>query len=406
VYENLAVLAVFAFFYSAVAGRIERSWLSGPIVFVAFGLAVGPHGLGVLQVGADAGKLRVIAEITLAYVLFTEAANANLGVLRRNLMIPERLLLIGLPLTIGLGFGVGVVIFPELSLLAVALLATMLAPTDAALGKPVVTNPAVPAPIRESLNFESGLNDGICVPVLFVFLGLAIGMEVQGGTFVHALRIVAEQLGIGLAVGLSLTAAAAWVLRTAASRGWVTPHWIQIPVVTLAAASFAVAHEFGGSGFVACFAGGLLAGAMAKEHKHQLLAAAEGTGEVLALLTWVTFGAAVVGQVAAEFTWQIVLYSVLSLTVIRMVPVYLSLAGTGMGIEGKLFTGWFGPRGLASIVFIIIVLNENLPGERVLALVVVCTVILSVIAHGLTANPIVAALGARLKKGLPGESAS
>ena len=145
---------------------------------------------------------------------------------------------------------------------------------------------------------------------------------------------------------------------------------------------------------------------MAKEHKHQLLAAAEGTGDVLALLTWVIFGAGVVGQVASDFTWQVVLYAVLSLTVIRMVPVYLSLKGTGMGLAGKLFTGWFGPRGLASIVFIIIVLDANVPGEKTLALVVACTVILSVIAHGVTANPIAAALSARLKKGLPGESAS
>lgn len=405
-YENLAVLAVFAFLYSAMAGRIERSWLSGPIVFVGFGLAAGPHGLGILHVDFDAGGLQAIAEITLAYVLFTEAANADLGVLRRSFNIPQRLLLVGLPLTIGLGFVVGVVIFPGLSLLAIALLATMLAPTDAALGKPVVTNSAVPAPIRESLNFESGLNDGICVPVLFVFLGLAIGMEVEGGTFVHGLRVVAEQLGIGLVVGLGLTAIAAWILRAAASRGWVTPHWVQIPVVALAAACFAVAHVVGGSGFVACFVGGLLAGAIAKEHKHQLLAAAEGTGEVLALLTWVIFGAGVVGQAAGEFTWQVALYAVLSLTVIRMLPVFLSLAGTGMGIAGKLFTGWFGPRGLASIVFIIIVLDANVPGERTLALVVVCTVLLSVIAHGITANPIVAALGARLKKGLPEERAS
>lgn len=399
-YENLAVLAIFAFLYSAVAGRIERSWLSGPIVFVVFGLVSGPYGFGILHGDLDPEGLRVIAEITLAFVLFTEAANANLGVLRRNLGIPERLLGIGLPLTIGLGFVAGVVIFPELSLLAVALLATMLAPTDAALGKPVVTNPGVPAPIREGLNFESGMNDGICVPVLFVFLGLAVGMEVEGGTFAHGLSIVAEQLGIGVAVGLGLIAAAAWILKAVARRDWVTPHWAQVPVVALAAACFAVAHEFGGSGFVACFVGGLLAGAIAKEHKHRLLAAAEGTGDVLALLTWVIFGAAVVGQAANQFTWQVALYAVLSLTVIRMVPVLLALAGTGMGMAGKLFVGWFGPRGLASIVFIIIVLDAKLPGEQTLALVVVCTVILSVIAHGVTANPIATALGDRLAKGL------
>jgi NhaP-type Na+/H+ or K+/H+ antiporter len=398
-YNNLAVLAVFAFVYSAVAGRIERSWLSGPIVFVAFGLASGPNGLGILNVNVTTEGLQTIAELTLAFVLFTDAANADLGVLRHNLKIPERLLLIGLPLTIGLGFVLGVVIFPGLSAVAVALLATMLAPTDAALGKSVVTNPVVPAPIRESLNFESGLNDGICVPVLLVFLGLAIGTEVEGSTVAKALRIVAEQIGIGLAVGLGLTAAAAYVIKTAASRKWLTPHWVQIPVITLAAACFAVAHVAGGSGFIACFVGGLLTSAIAKQHKHELLLAAEGTGDVLALFTWVIFGAAVVGQAAGNLTWEVALYAVLSLTVIRMLPVALVLAGAGVGWQEKLFIGWFGPRGLASIVFAIIVFHEGLPQSRTLALVVVCTVILSIVAHGMSANPIVTALGAKLGKG-------
>jgi len=399
-YNDLAVLAVFAFLYSVVAARLERTWLSGPIVFLIFGLASGPHGLGLLHVDVTIEGLQTIAELTLAFVLFTDAANADVGVLRRNLGIPERLLLIGLPLTIGLGFVVGVAIFPGLSLLAVALLATMLAPTDAALGKSVVTNMAVPAAVRESLSFESGLNDGICVPVLIVFLGLAVGMNVEHNTFLHALRVVLEQLGIGLVVGLGLTAGAAWVLRFAKSRGWVTEHWLQIPVVALSTACYAVAHELGGSGFVACFVGGLLMSAITSHHKHELLAAAEGTGEVLALFTWAIFGAAIVGQAAGAFTWMVVLYAVLSLTVIRIVPVLVALAGTGMGWTDKLFIGWFGPRGLASIVFAIIVFQEKVPERSELALVVVCTVILSVIAHGLSANPLVNALSTRLADGL------
>jgi len=405
-YKNLAILAAFAFAYSSVAGRIERAWLSGPVVYVGFGLACGPFGLGILDFNVTAEGLQTIAELTLAFVLFTDAANADLGVLRRSLKFPERLLLIGLPLTIGLGFLVGMIVFPALHALPLALLATMLAPTDAALGKPVVTNPAVPATIRESLNIESGLNDGICVPVLLVFLELAVGVEVEGGTLAHALRVVAAQIGIGLAVGIGLTAAAAWLLRTAARRGWVTRSWAQIPVVALAAACFSAAHEAGGSGFVACFVGGLLAGAIARKHKHQLLAAAEGTGDVLALFTWVIFGAAVVGQTAGAFDWRIVLYAVLSLTVIRMLPVFLALLGTGMGTEGKLFVGWFGPRGLASIVFAIIVLHEHIPGQRTLGLTVACTVILSIIAHGVSANAVVTWLGQRLRRGLREENAS
>ena len=399
-YNNLAILGIFAFLYSAVAGRVERSWLSGPIVFVAFGLVSGPYGLDILNVSVTSEGLQAIAELTLAFVLFTDAANANLGVLRRNLNIPERLLLVGLPLTIALGFALGVVVFPKLGLLAVALLATMLAPTDAALGKSVVVNTAVPAPMREGLSFESGLNDGICVPILLVFLGIEIGEYAAGNTVEGALRIVAEQLGIGLAVGLGLTAAAAYVLKAAASRKWVAPHWARVTLVAYAAACYAVAHLVGGSGFIACFTGGLLTSAIAKQHKHELLAAAEGTGDVLALFTWVIFGAGVVGQAANEFTWQVLLYAVLSLTVIRMLPVVVALAGTGIGWEGKLFMGWFGPRGLASIVFAIIVYHEHLPYGRTLALVVVWTVVLSIVAHGVSANPLITALGTRLAKGL------
>jgi NhaP-type Na+/H+ or K+/H+ antiporter len=396
VYNDLAVLAIFAFLYSAVAGRLEKTWISGPIIFLLFGLAAGPVGLGVLEVNVTLHGLQTVAELTLAFVLFTDAANADVQVLRRNVGIPERLLLIGLPLTIALGFALGVLFFPELSLLAIALLATMLAPTDAALGKPVVTNRAVPASVRESLSFESGLNDGICVPVLIVFLRLAVGMEGQNNTFLQALRVILEQLGIGVAVGLGLTAAAAWVLRSAAGRAWVSEHWMQIPVVALSTACYALASTLGGSGFVACFVGGLLGGAITKRHKHELLAAAEGTGEVLALFTWTIFGATVVGQAMGAFSWKVALYAALSLTLIRMVPVMIALAGTGMGWTHKLFIGWFGPRGLASIVFAIIMYHEAVPERGELALVVVCTVILSVIAHGLSANPLAAALSAKV----------
>jgi NhaP-type Na+/H+ or K+/H+ antiporter len=171
-------------------------------------------------------------------------------------------------------------------------------------------------------------------------------------------------------------------------------------VVALSTGCYALTTTLGGSGFVACFVGGPLGGAITKRHKHELLAAVEDTGEVLALLTWTIFGAAVVKQAMGAFSWTVALYSVLSLTVIRMVPVLISLAGTGMGWTDKLFIGWFGPRGLASIVFAIIVYHEAVPERGELALVVVCTVILSVIAHGLSGNPLAAALGAKVSTGL------
>src|SRR5262249_47953888 len=178
-YQNAAILAAFLLIYSAIAGRVERSWLSGPIVLTAAGLALGPYGLGLVRLNLGAAGLRTLAELTLAMVLFTDAANADFDIVRRSIGIPERLLLIGLPLTIVLGFVVAMVMFPGIAPLEMALLAAILAPTDAALGKPVVTNPDVPSVLREGLNIESGLNDGICVPIVVLLLGLAVGTQIE-----------------------------------------------------------------------------------------------------------------------------------------------------------------------------------------------------------------------------------
>jgi NhaP-type Na+/H+ or K+/H+ antiporter len=397
-YLDLAILAFFVFLYSVVAGGVERTPVSGPIVFLLFGLILGPVGVGWLDLDVDAEGLRTLAELTLALVLFTDAANADLRVLKENVRIPQRLLLIGLPLTILLGFGAGVLMFDGLGLFEIAILATMLAPTDAALGKAVVTNESVPANIREGLNVESGLNDGICVPILFVFLALAAGTNAEDSTGMLALKLVAEEIGIGLAVGLGLTVLGAHAMRRCAGHGWITETWRQLPVVALAVLCFALAQVLGGSGFIAAFAGGMLFGALAKDLKHGLLLAGEGTGDTLALITWVVFGAAVVGQAFGHFTWTAVLYAVLSLTVIRMLPVWLSVWGMGLKSDAKLFLGWFGPRGLASIVFAIIVLDAKLPGGDTLAVVVACTIILSILAHGLTAIPFATAFGKRASR--------
>ncbi len=394
-YGTLAVLAAFAFLYSVVASRVEKTPVNGPLVFLAFGILAGPEALGLLDLSVEGETLRTVAELTLAMVLFTDSANADLATLRRSFHIPQRLLLIGLPLTIAFGFGAGRLIFPELPLLTVALLATMLAPTDAALGEAVVTNDAVPAPIREGLNVESGLNDGICVPILFTFLALVAGAD--GSPAEIALRLVGEAIGIGLAVGVGLSVAGCYVLRAAAGRGWVEEPWTQLPVVALALTCFAVAQATGGSGFIACFTGGLVFGGLVRRHKERLLRGAEGAGNLLSILTWVMFGAAVVGPHIGDLDGRVLVYSLLSLTIIRMLPVSLSLLGLGVRTDAQLFLGWFGPRGLASIVFAVIVMGENVAGSVTLAATVVCTVSLSILGHGLTANPFANAYAARAK---------
>jgi NhaP-type Na+/H+ or K+/H+ antiporter len=274
-------------------------------------------------------------------------------------------------------------------MLELALLAAILAPTDAALGKPVVTNPAVPAAMREALNFESGLNDGICVPIVVLLLGLAVGTQIEGGTIGHVGRVVVEAIGIGLIVGLGLTWLTTLMLRSAEQCGWISEHWVEIPIVALAAACFAAAQALGGSGFIACFVGGLLLSRLHARHKRELLRGAEHMGEALALSTWVVFGGIVVARMIDRVTWPALLYGALSLTVIRMLPVFLCLIGTRTSIADKLFIGWFGPRGLATIVFAVLVLDEKLPGNDTIILAAGWTVLLSVIAHGVTANPLV-----------------
>ena len=393
-YLNAAILGGFLLIYSAIAARIDRSWVSGPMVFVAGGLILGPAGLDLLHVGVRAPELRVLAELTLAMVLFTDAAHADLGQLRGSIGLPGRLLLIGLPLTVILGFIAAAVLFPSFTIVEMALLAAILAPTDAALGKPVVTSPTVPGAIREALNFESGLNDGICVPIVLILIGVAVGTAIDGNPLGHVARVVVEEIGLGVAVGVALTLLASGLLQIAERVGSIGHHWRGPSLIGLAAACFAGAQAAGGSGFIACFTGGLLFGALNDKERKADLAGAESTGDVLAMLTWVVFSAAAFGLLmAGRVTWAVVLYSALSLTVVRMLPVFISLFHSGLKPRDKLFIGWFGPRGLASVVFGILILDARLPDGGLVETTIVCTILLSVVAHGASANPLIAALG-------------
>lgn len=394
-YVELAVLALFVFCYSLVAGRIDKMPMSGPIVFVIAGLLMGPLGLGWFADDVSSTDFRVFADLTLALILFIDAANADLSILKHQMRIPFRMLLFGLPGVIALGTVLASLLFPELSIFEAAILGTMLAATDAALGKAVITNENVPAKIREGLNFESGLNDGLCVPILLVFIALATGSGGEGGGAMLTLRLVVQELGIGLAVGLGLASIGTRLIKLCWNRGWITEIWMQVTVVGLAIACFSVAQSLHGSGYIAAFVGGIVFGYNAKEATHKLVFAAEGIGETLALVTWMLFGAMVIGKTYEFFTWQVVAYALLSLTVVRMLPVYLSLSGTSEDARSRFFLGWFGPRGLASLVFAIIVLNAKLPGSKLIALVVICTVFFSLIAHGISANPLAKKMAGR-----------
>lgn len=397
-YTMLAILTTFIFIYSITSGSLEKTVVSGAMVFTLFGILFGPDVLDLLTLSVDDDVLRLLAELTLALVLFSDAANANLRELKRSFQIPQRLILLGLPLTILLGFAVGVLIFESLTLLEIAVLATMLAATDAALGKAVIMNKMVPVKIRESLNFESGLNDGVCVPILLLFLALSTAQHAEHSTLALAALLLAQEIGIGLAVGLGMTLLGSWLVLRCFRHGWITEVWKPLIIAALALACFAVAQSLHGSGFIAAFSGGLLFGSLAKDDKHELLLSAEGVGETLGLLTWIIFGSSVISQSMGHFSWSVLVYSVLSLTVIRIVPVVLSLTGTQLRMSEKLFIGWFGPRGLATIVFIVLVLNADVPGGHTIAMTAVCTIVLSVFAHGMSALPLIDWLAARRKQ--------
>ena len=271
----------------------------------------------------------------------------------------------------------------------------MLAPTDAALGKAVVTKPVVPAKVRERLNVESGLNDRICVPVILFFIAMAAGSVEASESALLILKLTLEVIGIGMVTGLVLALLGGFALRTCAARGWVAGTWLQIPIIALALLCFGLAQWLGGSGFIASFVGGLTFGALTKKHKEQFLKAAEGTADTVAMVTWFTFGTIILGILIPGLSWQVVVYALLSLTVVRMLPVFLCLNGMGLKRDTILFIGWFGPRGLASIVFAVMVIAEKLPGNDTIVAVVAWTIMLSIVLHGLSANPLASLYGTR-----------
>jgi sodium/hydrogen antiporter len=382
----LPIIALLLVGYGALSGRLQTTVVTQAMVFVAFGLLVGNRILHLVDVDVANQFVRHLAEATLTLVLFTDAVRINLGTLRRESALPARLLGVGLPLTIVAGTLVGLALFPQLDLWTAAALATVLAPTDAALGLPVVSNRRLPSRIRQGLNVESGLNDGVCVPLLIIFLTIAQAEEGVG--HVEPVRVILEEIGFGVAGGVIAGVLGAWVLRTFVARGWMEGTWRQINAVATPLLAYTVAAALGGSGFIAAFVAGIVFGALAGDRAEHSTFLAEQSGELLNAVTFLLFGAVLLGPALGELDWRVALYALGSLTVVRMLPVALAMLGTGMRRVTVGFLGWFGPRGLASIVFVLILVEETQLPERPLMLAVVSwTVALSVYAHGLTAWP-------------------
>jgi NhaP-type Na+/H+ or K+/H+ antiporter len=388
VHWQLAMLALILLGFAAISGRIDGTSVTAAMAFTAAGLLVGADALGIVDPAATGIEVKLLAEATLTVVLFSDASRIDLRTLRGELSVPVRLLGIGLPLTLVTGFVAATALFGVLAWPEALLLAVILAPTDAALGQAVVTLTRLPSRVRQSLNVESGLNDGICVPLFFIVLAVAQAEETAGG-WGDGLALVAEKIGYGVVGGVVAGIAAAAVVVQAGERRFVDSAWLQIVPLAGAALAFGLAEAIGGSGFIAAFVGGGVFGGLRRKRGGEVSYLIEQAGALLGGLTFVIFGAVLLGPALGELTWEIALYAVLSLTVVRMVPVGIALFGTGARPPTVGFLGWFGPRGLASIVFALLLVEEGgLPNDSLILTVVFVTVGLSVVAHGITAAPL------------------
>ena len=391
--SDLAIVAGIVFLWGTLSARLERYDVTAPIIFVLAGLLLTHGPLAPLGFEPSHGLVKALAEITLVLVLFSDASRVRLRDLRADASLCLRLLGIGLPLTIGLGILLAFALFNGMSIWLALLVGAALAPTDAALGAGVMVNPAVPARIRRLLNIESGLNDGIATPVVLVAIAGAAAAE-------HAASVgpgaAVAELALGVLVGVLIGGAGGLTVNLARRRGWAEGGFAGSAVLALAICAYACALALHGNGFIAAFTGGLAYGATSGKLGERLVPYVEETGALVSLLVWLAFGVIAVVPAFQNLTWQTLLYAVLSLTVIRMVPVVLALAGRRLGRTAVAFVGWFGPRGLASVVFALLALEDIGPSAAPAVSVISFTILLSVVAHGLTANPIAHRYGPRL----------
>jgi NhaP-type Na+/H+ or K+/H+ antiporter len=384
---DLVVIAAAVFAFALVSRRAEAGIVTAPMAFVLFGILVSPVALNWVQLTFRTEFVNGLAEVTLVLALFTDASRIDLRRLDSQHDLPLRLLSFGLPLTIAAGTGVALLLFPQLSLWEAGLLGVILAPTDAALGQAVVNNRLVPVRIRQALNVESGLNDGLVFPVLLVFLSLASpSTETRAAS--DWLVFVARQLLFGPLAGVIIGYLGAVAIERAAASRWMNKIFLRISVLAVALLAYGGADLIGGNGFIASFAAGLTVGTRSRVLLNALEDFGETEGQVLSLIVFLLFGLTMVPQVVNELDGTDILYAAVSLTVIRMLPVALSLSGTRLYPATTLFLGWFGPRGLASIIYLLLLFE---PGDVAatgdLFTTVVVTVLISILAHGITAAP-------------------
>ncbi len=385
---SIAVIAGGLLAFSLASGRLDGTVVTPPMVFILFGFLAGAEGLAIASVNPDHSTIHLIAKLTLILVLFTDAARINVTGLRRDHDLPVRMLLIGLPLTIAVGTVLAVQLFPALLFWEAVLLAALLAPTDAALGQAVVTAREIPVRIRQAVNVESGLNDGIALPAVLLFAAFASAQTdvADAGSWI---RFGLMQVALGPIAGIGIAYAGARLIDAAVERGWVNEAYQGISILALAFFTYAAAELIGGNGFIAAFVGGMVFGNTIRHPCAFLFDFMETEGTLLMLITFFIFGAALLPEGLAHLDAPMLLYAVLSLTVIRMIPVAISLIGMRLRLPTILFLGWFGPRGLASILFVLLILEEaDVVHRGELLSITVATVTMSALLHGLSAAPL------------------
>src|SRR3954451_10679076 len=356
---SLAFLGV-----AAVSRRLAGTPITPAMLFVGFGLLVGPRALDGIGLSSSDSVVRILAEATLALVLFSDASRVDLGHLRRAVGVPLRLLSVGLPLTILLGAVFAALLFGQLTAAEALILGIVLAPTDAALGQTVVTEPRVPERIRQGLNVESGLNDGICVPLLFAAVALAdLESDIAGGR--GAVRLLVEEIGYGVAGGVISGVAIAVIIRAAGGRGLIAGRWYPVIPAAGAGLAYGIASALGGSGFIAAFVAGVAFRLALGRDPEGLNRLTDEVGDVLNGVTFIIFGAVLLGPTLTALSWQLILYAVLSLTLVRMIPVAIAMWGTHEGRLTVCMLGRLVPLVVASIEGAVIKIDKRgLPHQQ------------------------------------------
>jgi sodium/hydrogen antiporter len=399
---DLAIVAALVFGWGTLSARLERFDVTAPIIFVLAGLLLTHGPLAVLGFTPSDELIKTLAEFTLALVLFSDASRVGLHELRADSGLYLRLLGVALPLTIALGTVLALALAGTGIWLAL-LVGAALAPTDAALGAGMMANPLVPARIRRLINVESGLNDGIATPFVSVALAGAAG----GGHAGHGPAAAVAELALGLLVGVAAGGLGGLLMNTARRRGWAAEGFGGAAVLGLALCAYASAVAAGGNGFIAAFVAGLAFGTASGRRGEPLVPFVEETGALVSLLVWLAFGAVELVPALESLDWQIVLYAILSLTVVRMVPVLAALTGARLDWATSLLVAWFGPRGLASVVFALLALEElGRPAAGRAIAVITVTVVLSIVAHGATAEPLARRYANRLARPAAGNTAA